>query len=194
MPSKNFVTGTVIDATWLNEVNEAVFVTLPEIGDEVVTNVTITPVATGATITVPDGATATISGVNTGDQDISGKANLTANTFTGTQKIPVTHCKMLALGSISGAQNIDLSLASTFTATITGATVFTFINSPPAGYDQTVYLKLTNPGTNVTFVAGTLYDTGVVPTLTTTGRDLLSVWRDSELGACVVGLSFKDYK
>lgn len=203
MATKNFETGTVIDAAWLNDVDEAVYVTIPSLagggnmGDITVDSVnklTITQPAVGATLTVPNGTTATVSGTNTGDQDLSNLATKAANTFTGVQTAPAQHFSVVALGSVSGAVNIDLSLGSTFTATITGVTNFTFTNAPPAGKDQTVYLKLTNAGTNVSFPAGTQYDLGAALTLTTTGRDLLSIWRDSEQGVYVVGLSFKDYK
>lgn len=194
MPTKNFTTGTVIDSVWLNEVDQAVFEVLPALSVNT-SKVTITPVPNGATITVPDGATATISGVNTGDQDLSNLATKAANTFTGTQAMPAQHFSVHALGSVSGTVNVDLAVASTFTATITGLTNVTFSNAPPAGKDQTVYLKLTNPGTNVLFPAGTLYpNSGAIPTFTAAGKDLVGVWYDAEQSKYVVGIIWKDYK
>lgn len=121
------------------------------------------------------------------------------NTLAGAQKIQVQHSTIVALGTVSGTVNIDLSLGSTFTMTISGVTAITFSNAPPAGYDQTVYLKMTNAGTNVSFPSGTKTPGGVAASgtglgLTAAGKDLLAVWYDTEQTAYVVGAVWKDYK
>lgn len=121
------------------------------------------------------------------------------NTLAGAQKIQVMHSNISALGSVSGTVNLDLSAASTFTATIAGATAFTFSNPPTSGFDQTIYLKLTNAGTNVTFPSGTKTPGGVAASgtglgLTAAGKDLLAIWYDTEQTAYVVGAVWKDYK
>lgn len=162
---------------------------------------------TAAGITVNGAVTASnLSGSNTGDQNLAPYAlNSTlasyailtgGNTFVGVQVIPAQRSSVVALGNVSGSKNIDLATGSTFTATITGATTFTFSNAPPSGQDQTVYLKLTNAGAQVGFVAGTKFPNGVAAgaALTAAGRDLLAVWYDSELTSYVVGVVWKDYK
>lgn len=117
------------------------------------------------------------------------------NTFTGVQTIEAQHCAVLPLGSISGTKNLDLSKASTFTATVTGPTIITFTGTPPAGKDQTVYFKVKNGGTNVDFQAGTQYPNGTgKPALTAAGKDLLAVWYDAEDSVYVVGAVWRNYK
>lgn len=107
MSSTTFINGTtIIDATWLNDVNVAVYTTLPtkapsasptlttpNIGVATATSinkVTITQPATGSTLTVPDGTVATVSGTNTGDQltfktiSVIGQSDVVADSLTDT--------------------------------------------------------------------------------------------------------------
>lgn len=217
MTSKTFSAGTVIDSNWLNDVNTAVYTTLatkvgavspvfttPSLGVATATSVnkiTFTQPANGATLTIPDGATATVSGVNTGDQVLTSYAQWAGGTFTG----PVTfsglmntktqYFTVVALGNITGTATVDMSTGSTFTGTVTGNVVISFINAPPAGKDQTVYLKLTNAGAfTTTFPAGSKFPGGLTPTFTTAGKDLCAVWYDVEQAAYVVGTVWKDYR
>ena len=76
-----------------------------------------------------------------------------------------------ALGSISGAQNLDLSTANVFTATITGSTTFTLTNVPASGRFVPIVLRLTNGGSNVTWPSGSKWPNGSAPTLSTSGTD-----------------------
>lgn len=122
-------------------------------------------------------------------------AILGANTFTAPQVIPAVRSPIVQLGNVNGTVQLDLSLGSTFTATVTSATTFSFKNSPPAGQDQTVYLKVTNGGSNVQFVSGTKFNnSGVQPVMTAAGRDILAIWYDVEQTAYVVGMAYKDYR
>lgn len=75
-----------------------------------------------------------------------------------------------ALGSISGATTINLENGNMVTATIAGATTFSFTNPPGGGG---FLLQLTNPGANVTWPASVDWEYGVDPVLTTTGVDIL---------------------
>lgn len=79
-----------------------------------------------------------------------------------------------ARGSISGAQSIDFSLGNVMTATISGATTFSFSNAF-ASRACTVMLILTNGGSNITWPgSGTLkWPGGVIPTLSASGVDIL---------------------
>lgn len=122
-------------------------------------------------------------------------AKLSANTFTGVQTMRGQRFKMIGLGTLStGTQNIDLAAAGSYSATLTGVVNFTFSNKPPAGEDQTVYLKLINGAANPpNWPAGTKYNKGVKPVLSA-GMDLLGIWYDPELQAHVIGIIWTDYK
>ncbi len=78
-----------------------------------------------------------------------------------------------ALGSISGANNLDFSLGHIITATLTGATTFTITNYPSGAGSFT--LILTNPSTNITWADTILWAGGTEPTWTTTGVDILTL-------------------
>lgn len=223
MASTTFSAGTVISSSWLNDVNTGIYTTLgtkvsansptlitPILGVATATSInkiTFTQPATGATLTIPDGATATVSGTNTGDQVLTSYAQWAGGTFTGavTFSAAVTSSGILtakvvrnnivALGNITGTATVDMAAGSTFTATVTGNVVISFTNSPAAGVDQTVYLKLTNAGAfATTFQAGSKYPGGAAPTFTAAGKDLYAVWYDVEQTAYVVGSVWKDYK
>lgn len=113
----------------------------------------------------------------------------------GLAEVVNTRHVFLALGNRNSATNLDLSVASTFSATATGAISWTFTNTPPANRDQVVFLKLRNGGAFAqTFPVGTDYPGGTQPVLTASGVDLLSIWYDPELGNYVVGMVYKDYK
>lgn len=122
-------------------------------------------------------------------------ATLEANTFTGVQQLPAERLKFVSFGSLpAGTKNIDLALAGTFSCSFTGIVNFTFTNKPPAGYDQTVYLKTINGAAfPPVWPVGTRHPRGVKPVLSS-GIDLLAIWYDAELQCHVVGLVWPDYK
>ena len=80
-----------------------------------------------------------------------------------------------ALGSISGATSVDLLLGDVITATITGATAFTFTNVPPTGKCCCITMILVNPGTNVSFATVPKWPAGAPPTLSVTGTDIITL-------------------
>lgn len=114
----------------------------------------------------------------------------------GVQTVKGQRFAVTGLGNITGTATIDLAIAGTFTATVTGAVAISFNNAPPAGYDQTVYLKLTNGGAyGISWPTGTKFpDGGTAPTFTTAGTDLLAIWYDVESSKYVVGIVWKDFK
>lgn len=122
-------------------------------------------------------------------------ASLASNTFTGVQQIAAERFKFVALGSLSaGVHNIDLAAAGSYSCVLTGVPTFTFSNKPPAGYDQTTYLKVLNGATYPpVWPAGTKHPKGVKPVLST-GIDLLAIWYDPEFQQHVVGLVWGDIK
>jgi hypothetical protein len=95
-----------------------------------------------------------------------------------------------ARGSISGAQDINLEDGNVVTATITGATTFTFSNPPATGIGGSFTLILTNGGSNVTWPASVTWPGGSPPSLSASGVDILvfftvnagTTWRGSLSG------------
>lgn len=71
------------------------------------------------------------------------------------------------------ASNIDLSLGTWFTKTISGSTTFTVSNVPSTGTVGAFVLELTNPGSSVTWWATIKWIGGTQPTWTGSGRDVL---------------------
>lgn len=80
-----------------------------------------------------------------------------------------------ARGSISGAQTLDMTLGNYVTATIAGATTFTFSNPPATGIAGGFVLVLTNGGSAVvTWPASVKWPAATAPTLTSSGVDVLA--------------------
>lgn len=73
------------------------------------------------------------------------------------------------------AANIDLSRGNYFTKTITGSTTFTVSGVPATGKACCFILDITNGGSQtVTYMSGTKWASGVAPSLTISGRDVLA--------------------
>lgn len=95
-------------------------------------------------------------------------------TFTGRQTFNLGISEKYAA---IGASNIDCSLASVFSRTVSGATTLTVSNVSPAGNVTSFILELTNGGSaTVTWWAGMKWAGGVAPTLTTAGLDILGFY------------------
>jgi hypothetical protein len=94
---------------------------------------------------------------------------------------------VIALGSVSGTQTLNLASASEWTMTITGATTFAFTNTLGANETEVVYLRLTNPGAAViTWPAGTQFAAKTAPTFTASGVDLVAVQYDTTTSTYMV--------
>lgn len=79
-----------------------------------------------------------------------------------------------ALGSGSGARTINLELGNYVTATSAGTTTWTFSNPPANGIAGGFVLEYTNGGAHTqNWPAGTAWPSGVAPTLTASGVDVL---------------------
>lgn len=75
------------------------------------------------------------------------------------------------------ASNIDLSLANYYSKTISGTTTFTLSNIPSSGTAAAFILELTNAGAyTINWWAGVKWASGVVPTLTASGVDILGFY------------------
>jgi hypothetical protein len=115
--------------------------------------------------------------------------NITGNNLVNT----VIRGKVQALGSISGAVTINMSLGDTVTATITGNTTFS-ITGLTSGSTNTVYLMLTNSGAGtITYPAGTTFNRGVAPITSATGKTLI-ILDTVDNGATYMGVqSWRSY-
>ena len=92
--------------------------------------------------------------------------------FTG---LTVTGLKETSVAM--GANNIDLATGNLFTKTISGATTLTVSNVPASGTVGYFILQLTNGGSaTVTWFSGVRWAGGTAPTLTASGKDILSFY------------------
>lgn len=97
-----------------------------------------------------------------------------------------------ALGSISGAVTVDLSLGNSVSATIAAATTLTFTGAA-SGACRTVLLTLTNGGSaTVTWPSTIKWPGDTAPTLTESGVDLV-ILATSDGGATWLGTATTGY-
>lgn len=113
--------------------------------------------------------------------------------MTGRVDLFSTQLKRVDKGSISGAQSLDLATAQVFTATITGATTFSFANVPTGTFVQMIVVKLTNAAALITWPGTVKWPGGTVPTLTTTGVDVI-VLTSFDAGTTWYAQAVKDIK
>jgi len=93
----------------------------------------------------------------------------TARTFS-----KAVHETAVDLGSGTA---IDVSLGGLFYRTISGATTFTVSNVPSSGAVASFMLSLTNGGSaTITWWSGMRWPSGVAPTLTASGMDVLGFY------------------
>lgn len=99
----------------------------------------------------------------------------TSSSWTATQTFnTAVHEKRVDLGV---GVAINVSSASVFTKTITGATTFSVSNVPSAGNVATFVLELTNGGAGaITWWTGVKWPGGTPPTLTASGKDALGFY------------------
>lgn len=82
--------------------------------------------------------------------------------------------KVVDLGNVSGAVNIDLALGNVFNAVPVGTTTFSFINVPAGAWASSFVLRLSNAGAfTINWPATVDWPDGEVPALTSGGGDLL---------------------
>ena len=98
------------------------------------------------------------------------KLPLSGGTMTGRVDTLTSTAHVVAIGSVSGTQAIDCTAGQGFTATLVGATTFTF-NSPPAQLFGFV-LNLTTGSSGVTWPASVKWAAGSAPALSG-GTDIL---------------------
>lgn len=81
--------------------------------------------------------------------------------------------KYQTLGDVTGSKAINLNNGLAISATITGATTFSFTNVPSSG-SVVVLLQLTNGGSQtITWPTSIKWSGGTAPKLTATGTDII---------------------
>lgn len=135
----------------------------------------------------------TIESLEELNSTVSTKAGLADDqSFTGTVQFEQA---IIENSTAMAAADIDLTLGSVFTKTITANITLTVSNVSSTGNVSSFILESTNGGAYViTWFSGVIWDAGVAPTLTTAGKDMLAfftidngtTWR-----GIVIGLDFK---
>jgi len=77
------------------------------------------------------------------------------------------------LGTVNGAQTLDLALSNDFTATVNGNTTFTIANTPATGVVG-FSLQLVGGGAFTITFANAKYPAATAPALTTGGIDVIT--------------------
>jgi len=114
-------------------------------------------------------------------------APLASPTLTGRTQSPAYSFSVVALGSVSGTQTLNMGLATEWTATITGATTFAFTNTLAANTSEVFFLRLTNAGAStIAWPSGTQFANKTAPVYTTSGVDLFGIMYDTTASAYLV--------
>jgi len=101
--------------------------------------------------------------------------------------------KLVALGNISGATELDLAVAQIFTATVIGATVFSAANVPSGTFAQCVVIQLTNGGSAaITWPGAVHWVGGAAPSFTAAGTDVVVLVSFDE-GTTWLGVVLKNF-
>ncbi len=121
----------------------------------------------------PGAMTNVWSGADPDDSDVFGYGaqemrKIRTDVYERLQLLPLGIGEKGIVSDVAGAYAIDLSLASSFTLTMTADTTFTFINPPPVGWLGSFLLILAEDGTGgwtPTFPASVKWQYNVTPTM-----------------------------
>lgn len=100
----------------------------------------------------------------------------TAQTISGVKTFSASVIEnRIALGSVSSTSTFNLALGNVYTATLGANTTFSVSNVPASGSTISFILDLTNGGAfTITWWTNMKWVSGTAPTLTASGRDMLS--------------------
>lgn len=96
--------------------------------------------------------------------------------MTGRLDAHTATMKRQDLGSVSGAQALNLATAQVFTLTVSGSTTLSLTNVPTGTLSTGVILQVTNGASNVIWPAGTRWPGLSTPSLTTSGTDIVALF------------------
>lgn len=131
------------------------------------------------------------AGLVTGSGAAAGKVLQGSGSWGNTGLLPISE-RSQALGSVSGSRTVDLSVGLMVSATIAGATEFTFSGVPGDG-GVVVVMQLTNGGSAaVTWPTSIKWAGGKAPKLTAAGTDII-VLTTSDSGASWYGVANLEY-
>jgi hypothetical protein len=117
-----------------------------------------------------------VAGVNANEAAAAAALPLAGGAMTGRIDAKTATMAHVALGNVSGAVPLDLSAAQHFSASLSGAVVFSFTNTP-AGVTGVV-LRLTAAGAAaITWPAGTQWPGGSAPAFSA-GVDVIVMLTD----------------
>lgn len=118
----------------------------------------------GGILNVSSGGTGVTTATGTGSVVLANTANISNTTITALRETRVA----------MAANDVNLLIGNYFTKTISGTTTLTVSNVPASGTAASFILDLTNGGSaTINWWTGTKWAGGTVPTLTTSGRDVL---------------------
>lgn len=105
------------------------------------------------------------------EDELALKLSLSGGTMTGA----ITSLRETSVAMVDN--NIDLALGNVFIKTITTATTLTVSNVPTSGNVGFFILELTNAASStITWFSGVKWSGGTAPTLTASGKDILSFY------------------
>lgn len=105
-------------------------------------------------------------------QNAQTTANSAMKVFSGTTLAPLAE-KFQALGNVSGTKSVNLTNGLAISATITGATTFSFTNVAQTGA-TVVVMQLTNGGSQtITWPSSIKWSGGTAPKFTASGIDII---------------------
>lgn len=105
-------------------------------------------------------------------QNAQTTADSAMKVFSGTTLAPLAE-KFQALGNVSGTKAVNLTEGLAISATITGATTFSFTDVPQTGA-TVVVIQLTNGGAyTITWPSSIKWSGGTAPKFTTSGIDIV---------------------
>lgn len=119
------------------------------------------------------------SQVKTTDNLAAAALARTGGAMTGRVDLHSGTMKLVAKGTISGAQSLDLATANYFTMTINGATTLSITNVPSGTWATGLILRIVNGGSaTITWPASFKWPGGTAPVLTSSGTDMLALVTD----------------
>lgn len=114
---------------------------------------------------------------NFGFKWYGGSTNIMSLSGTGNLSYTATNAKVTTLTSPTAA--MDLQTSDAYMITVTAPTTFSFTNPPASGRAKYISLEIVNGGSFTVFwPTGTRWPSGIAPSLTTNGTDIVVFYTD----------------